>query len=438
MLSAGPAYSLHTRVQVAERLLIAGLRAHERIDESEAARARLVFLFRASQELALSLERSTVLQTAVDLVVPDLADGATLYTCAADGRTLPATSATSDAIADRTQEWWNWFEGVSRQAVRRAIRSGTSQHAIAALKHARNTPFTEPRVSYLVVPIHARGQRLGALRLLSLATRRPYGRDDVDLAEAFSSQASLALQNASLYEKQLALVAHLEEVRGQLDAEQTERLRDDERRRIAHDLHDHVEQTFFAIGLTATAALDHRHHEASSKELTEALRHVNQLSTSGAEQLRSAIFALKHSHFPTFRLVSSLRGVVREFQRRTGVEADLVVAGTESAMPDEVTRTLHAVVREALANVERHANATSVVVKLHLQSRSVTLTIVDDGTGAPTLVLERLGLSALHFGLAGLNERVRQLRGSFKAGPSASGGFVVRTRLPLPEEVTSP
>src|SRR5215469_10844577 len=109
-----PAYSSHTHVQVAERLLIAGLRAQERVDESEAARSRLAFLFGASQELARSLEPAALLQTIVDLVVPELADGTTLYICTSDNGALQTTSATSDAIADRTQEWWSWFERVTR------------------------------------------------------------------------------------------------------------------------------------------------------------------------------------------------------------------------------------------------------------------------------------------------------------------------------------
>lgn len=424
-------YSLHTRVEVAERLLIAGLRAQERVDEAEAARSRLAFLFKASQELAGSLQTAAVLQIILDLVVPELADGATLYVCDSDGGASQTTSTSSTAIADRTQEWWSWFERATSQVVRNAISFGVSQHATASEKQIRSTLFAYSQVSYLVVPVHARGRRIGALRMLSLAPRRQYGRDDVSLAEAFASQAGLALENACLFDKQLALVAHLEEIRGQLDAAQTERLRDDERRRIARDLHDHVEQIFFAIGLTATAAFDRRQDDPNATELTDALQHVGHLSASGAEHLRGAIFALRHADFGTFGLVSSLRNAVEIFQQRTGVEADLLVTGTESEMPSEVTETLHAVVHEALANIERHARATSVVLKLQLRSRSVTLTINDDGVGAPRLVLEKLDSSALHFGLAGLRERVRRIKGSFGAAPGANGGFVVRTRLPL-------
>jgi signal transduction histidine kinase len=97
----------------------------------------------------------------------------------------------------------------------------------------------------------------------------------------------------------------------------------------------------------------------------------------------------------------------------------------------EVADTLYATAREALANVERHAHAASAVLNLKARSQSITLTVHDDGVGAPNLVLKRIGSSATHFGLGGLRERVRRLNGHFTAGPGPDGGFVLRTRLPL-------
>jgi signal transduction histidine kinase len=427
-------YSQHTRVEVAERLLIAGLRAQERADEAEAARARLAFLFKASQRLAVSLETATVLQTVLDLVVPELADAASLHILAPGSRMAQVTTVTSDAFGDRTPEWWSWFERTTGASVKRAMRLGTSACATVAPKGSRGVPFGGPTVSYLVVPLRARGRGLGALRMLSVTPRQIYRRDDLSLPEAFANGASLALDNASLYQQQLALVAHLEQVRGQLDAAQTEWLRDDERQRIARDLHDHVEQAFFAIGLTATAALDGRRRAQTVDELTEALGWITQLSAAGAEQLRGALFALKRTRDSRHGLVSVLRTLVRSFQERTGVEADLVVTGSESDIHSQVNETVHAVVREALANVERHANARSTVVSLQLRPRSVTLIVHDDGVGAPNLVLERLSSSALHFGLHGLRQRVRRLNGRFSARSGPEGGFVVRARLPLVSE----
>ena len=423
-------YSSHTGLRIAERLLIAGLRAQERADEAETAHGRLAFLLKASQRMAQSLEPSAVLQSLLDVLVPEIADAATLHTLGSDGRAI-RTSAAAEALAERSPEWWRWLDRLTTSSSRRATRLGKSVQATAPRRRSRVVSI-DTQVSYMVVPLHVRGRTLGALSLVAVPPRRGYRHADLSAAKALATQASLALENAMAYQQERVLVARLEEERGQLDAAQSEWLRDDERRRIARDLHDMVEQTFFAIGLTATAALDSRSGEPTTADLRDVLRRTAELSTMGAEHLRGAIFGLKQPDYSALRLVPLLRNLLHSFQQRTGVETDLVLSGTESPISREFSETLHAITREALANVERHAHARSVVVTLQMAPRSVRLTVHDDGTGASKLVLKRLGSSALHFGLAGLRERVRQLHGSFTAGPGPDGGFLVRARLPLP------
>ena len=97
----------------------------------------------------------------------------------------------------------------------------------------------------------------------------------------------------------------------------------------------------------------------------------------------------------------------RIFQRRTGVEADLVLAGPERPVSREAGEALHAVAREALANVERHARAGAVVLSLRFDKRAATLTIQDDGAGVSPLILRTVEGSATRFGLRNSRERVR-------------------------------
>ena len=96
---------------------------------------------------------------------------------------------------------------------------------------------------------------------------------------------------------------------------------------------------------------------------------------------------------------------------------------------------MYAVAREALTNVERHADASAVVLSLLFEPNTALLTVQDDGAGVSPLVLRTLADSAIHFGLRSLRERVNQLGGTFVAQPGEDGGFVVRALLPLPETV---
>ncbi|HYW89208.1 MAG TPA: histidine kinase, partial [Chloroflexota bacterium] len=258
-----------------------------------------------------------------------------------------------------------------------------------------------------------------------------YGAQDLSVADALGAQAGLALDNARLYAQQQEVIDRLQETRSQLDAAQRDRLLDEERRRIARDLHDHVEQTFFAIGLSARAALGNGANGTHAVSEAETLERVSQLAASGADQLRAAIFALNHAEVDGRGLVPELWRLVKAFQSRTGVETDLVLTGAQRRLPTDVAEALHSVAREALANIERHAQAGAVVLGLHIGARAVTLTIQDDGMGASALVLRQISSSTIHFGLRGIRERVRQLRGRFSARPGPDGGFIVRARVPL-------
>jgi signal transduction histidine kinase len=222
----------------------------------------------------------------------------------------------------------------------------------------------------------------------------------------------------------------LQQLRGEIEAAERGRLLDSERRRIARELHDRVEQTFFGIALGADAALGTA-ADAPAAQLRGVLASVRSLASGGAEELREAIFALSRAEVQEPGLLPMLWELVRDFQRRTGVEADLVLAGRERPAPREAVETLHAVAREALANVERHARAGAVVLSLRFGKRAATLTVQDDGAGVPPLILRTLDGSTTRFGLRSSRDRVQHLGGSFTVRPGHDGGTIVRARVPL-------
>jgi signal transduction histidine kinase len=416
-------YPAHVGLQIAEQLRVASLHAQKTADESTAARSRLAFLFKASQQLATSLEPATTMRALAELVVPELGDGSVV-------RVLDGAIARTGTEGVCPREWRKWLERLTRPDLKRALQDGASQVGSTCRTRRPSNPGGCADLEYMIVPLRARRRTLGTLTIFSLGIGRRYGRDELAVGEALGLQAGLALDNARLYE-QRAILDCLGLARGQLDAVQNERLRDDERKRIARDLHDHVEQAFFAIGLTATNALARRGGQVSEASLTDALARTAELANSGAEQLRATLFALNHTEFAEEALVSTLFNLVRSFHQRTGVEADLALTGRHKPVPEDVAEVLHALAREALLNVERHARAGAVVLALHIGQQSISLSVHDDGAGSSALVLKQIAHSATHFGLQSLRARVRLLHGSFVAGRGPDGGFLVRARIPL-------
>jgi signal transduction histidine kinase len=294
------------------------------------------------------------------------------------------------------------------------------------------TPRGHPPVrTFLGTPLVFGSEVLG---MLGVANRQGgYDKQQERLLSVFANQVAVAIRNARLYEEQRNMIARLQRLRGQVEAAERDRLLDDERQRIARELHDRVAQTLFSIGLTAQSALasdgDGVAHDGDPHRALESIRG---LSAIGNEQMREAIFALSHAELQDRGLERTLWTVVRDFRERTGLEADLVLVGRERLLPPETAEALLAVSREALVNVEQHARATSVVVTLRRSRSGVTLAVQDDGVGAPALLLRSIGSSFTHFGLRGMQERIRKLGGAFTARNGDDGGFVVRVRVPVP------
>ena len=298
------------------------------------------------------------------------------------------------------------------------------------------TPRGHPPVrTFLGAPLVFGSEVVG---MLGVANRDGgYDKQQERLLSVFANQVAVAIRNAKLYEEQRNMIARLQRLRGQVEAAERDRLLDDERQRIARELHDRVAQTLFSIGLAAQSVLESESETPANGDPRKALESIRGLSALGNEQMREAIFALNRADLHDRALERTLWTVVRDFRERTGLEADLVLVGRERLLPPETAEALLAVVREALVNVEQHAHATSVVVTLRRSRGGVTLAVHDDGVGAPALLLRSIGSSFTHFGLRGLQERIRKVGGAFTARNGDDGGLVVRVRVPVSDSPAS-
>jgi two-component system, NarL family, sensor histidine kinase DevS len=201
------------------------------------------------------------------------------------------------------------------------------------------------------------------------------------------------------------------------DAEQVLALADD-RERIARDLHDTVIQRLFGAGLqlqaTSTGA-DERTRERLQATITDLDETI--------KELRAAIFALQgpgpNPHGVRGRLVE----VIADAGAGLGFEPRLQFDGPIETMDAPVVTHVEAVLREAVTNVARHADADHVRISISLDHDEVVLVVVDDGRGVPDGVVGGRGL----VNLAG---RAHDLGGSFTIGPDPDGGSRLEWRAP--------
>jgi signal transduction histidine kinase len=259
-----------------------------------------------------------------------------------------------------------------------------------------------PVSQVMAVPLIGQSGVRGALTVGRATNPVPFTVADLDMAETFAGQATLALELADARADQQR-VAALED-----------------RDRIARDLHDHVIQRLFATGLALqSAAL-----RSADPDIGQRLgRAVDDLDET-IRQIRTTIFAL-HEGPSDHGLRGQVKAVVDELQPVLGLRTDLFWTGPLDSVSDPATiADVQAVVREALTNVARHAQASRIRVEVRTDGRQLEVEISDDGAGLPSSQQRRSGL-------ANLKRRAENRGGTLGLQNKTAGGLRLRWTVPL-------
>jgi PAS domain S-box-containing protein len=286
--------------------------------------------------------------------------------------------------------------------VARAARTESVSDLRADLRVPREIPDTG-MASGLFVPLHAADETFGVIGAMVARGREPMQPHEVDLLQAFGAQAAVSFAYA----------------RARRDAEQLHLV--SERERIARDLHDSVIQRLFAVGLSLEAT-SRRPAAETADRLRRAVADIDDTIRS----IRSSIFSLEARPDDEAGLRSRVLEVVAEAAPALGFEPSVRFEGpVDTLANDEVTDNIVATLREALANVARHAQATLARVTV-AADEDIVLIVDDDGVGASTF--QREG----GHGVTNLNERARMLGGRVSITPLSPSGTRVDWRVPTP------
>jgi len=210
---------------------------------------------------------------------------------------------------------------------------------------------------------------------------------------------------------------------------------EDERKRIARELHD--------SSLQAIALLCRRLDllEVSGRDLPATMRdgltEVREAAEEIAAELRRFSRDLRPSVLDDLGFVAAARWLVSDLERRAGVHGNLVVYGDERRLPAAVELGLFRITQEALRNVERHAAASNVGVTLAYEPEEVSLTIEDDGRGLPVDPLPTSAMAG-KLGVLGMRERARLLGGNVRVTSTPGTGTRVQALLPSPAATEEP
>jgi two-component system sensor histidine kinase UhpB len=196
------------------------------------------------------------------------------------------------------------------------------------------------------------------------------------------------------------------------------RAQEEERRRLARDLHDEVNQALTAI-LLRLQALSQAAPPDLEDELTELKRLVNQAMSELLQLARQ----LRPTALDDHGLLPAMASQIRRFAAQTGIKTDLNATGKSSLAPDEEI-AVYRIAQEALANIARHAGAKKVEVDLRTGSDGVELTVRDDGRGFEP------DEPANGLGLGGMAERARLVGGELTIESRPGAGTELSLRVP--------
>jgi len=202
-----------------------------------------------------------------------------------------------------------------------------------------------------------------------------------------------------------------------------------ERQRIARELHDDLGQTLTALRLDLSM-LRRQSAEASGAAAEEVRAEIDAMLALIDDIVRSVrriIRDLRPEVLDTLGIADALRWLAAEFTRRHHIPCALEIAALPDRIDQHRSTALFRIMQEALSNVARHADATSVTAALTLHENSIILSVTDDGRG---IADEDRGKHA-SFGLLGIEERVKPYGGTLSILRADGGGTALTVRIPL-------
>ncbi|SNT41601.1 MadS family sensor histidine kinase [Rhodococcoides kyotonense] len=305
------------------------------------------------------------------------------------------------------------------------------------------------------VPIALDGGVVGAFAAWT-PNHRVLDATDSAVLSILARQTAVALQNSALYQSRRILLertenayaeahrtaadlavrnAELEATQRQLGAAHRHQVLDDERHRIARELHDSVTQAVLSAGMQ----IDLCRNDIPADERMERLDVAKELTRRAVEQLRSAIYALNHSQDADRTSLPEMLEQLSIVHMPDELKVSLRVEGTPVELSSACEHDLLRIAGEALFNTAVHAKANRAILRLAYHRGYVQLSVADDGAGDPShlrlmwRMAETGDVDGRHRGLANMAARAREHGGSFEIRKARIGGVRISVRIPSQE-----
>lgn len=212
-----------------------------------------------------------------------------------------------------------------------------------------------------------------------------------------------------------------------LRASQIIQAQEQERQRIARELHDETSQVLTSLLISLTLL----EKSVQTQEARERIADTRALAHSTLRAIRNLSIDLRPSALDDLGLLPALRWYVKEYQKKCSIEVDFHATGFKERLPAEMETALYRIVQECLTNTAKHAKASRVTISMKEETNRVYARIADDGDGFDYEALLRTPGQERGLGLAGMNERAVLLDGTLTIHSTPRSGTIIEISMPL-------
>ena len=292
-------------------------------------------------------------------------------------------------------------------------------------------PLIKEGVRGLVsVPLLSKEKVLGVINIASQQPRK-FSSEDIKLLEGIARQITAAVENARLHRE----VQSKEEIRGEL-LQDIFAIQEEERKRIARELHDETSQIIASLSASLEVAAGML--PADSDKTKAILKKAQVLSISILDDVHKLIYELRPSLLDDLGLVAALRWLTENNLETLGIAVNFKTSGQQRRLPPRIEVTLFRVIQETVYNIARHSHAKNTTINLQFRKKDIIVQIKDDGRGFDVEEAITSKDRPRGLGLVGMKERAAIVNGTLdiRSRPDG-GGTEITVKIPLNQEVSN-
>jgi signal transduction histidine kinase len=282
--------------------------------------------------------------------------------------------------------------------------------------------------AFASLPLRSKNKLLGVMNVAS-HTERPFSRQDIELLTSIANQIAVVIENAALYNE----VQLKEEMRGEL-LRQIISTQEEERKRIARELHDETSQALSGVAVNIQAIIEAL--PLDTKQVKAKLQKIQSLTINTLNEIHRVIYELRPSLLDDLGLAAAVEWHAESYLRAAGIKVHLETDGVERRLPAEVETALFRIIQEATANIVRHAGAENTSIALEFKESSIAIRIEDNGRGFDLDKVIKSKDRWRGLGLLSMKERAEFLGGMLKIQSRPGIGTQIVAEIPVNGEVS--